>query len=517
MVWHILKKDWKLTWPTVLAVAAIHFLLRLTLYAGSPFGHLPMLASLRDLLVIGGYLGSAFLIVSVVQQDAIPGVRQDWLVRPILRRDLLLAKILFVMLLVAAPMIAADAFGSLLYGFSPGQSLAAAFSRGSALLLFFDLAMLAFASLTRNLTEAIVGASLVFVGGAVFITLTQDARGGGPLQLWVEFSGLAWIEQVERILLTVAVGVAVLSLQYFRRKTLPSRWIFGIAVFPWVMTFFTPWQPAFAVQKRLSPNPGSAGSVAVAFAPELGRSAIPDVGEGDPRVRTSEATTLVSLPLRVSGLPNDSVLKADHYDMRVILSDGKSLNADVGENLTAFHEGAATTEMETYQAVHVPAKIYERIKDQPVQLEIDYSFTLMKLTGAYGIAAFEGDQRSPELGWCKTRVNEERTAVQLRCVRPGNGPNCATTFLENAATGQRNPAHSACKSNYSPFVRSWVDAMTWYGTNSPFRDPAGMAHYPVDALQLRDTRLVVRVYRPEDHFTRRVAVPSVRLSEWVAR
>ncbi len=234
-------------------------------------------------------------------------------------------------------------------------------------------------------------------------------------------------------------------------------------------------------------------------------------------MRTSEASPLASLPLRVSGPPHDSVLKADHYDMRVILSDGKSLNADVGENLTAFHEGAATTEMETYQAVHVPAKIYERIKDQPVQLEIDYSFTLMKLTGAYGIAAFEGDQRSPELGWCKTRVNEERTAVQLRCVRPGNGPNCATTFLENAATGQRNPAHSACKSNYSPFVRSWVDAMTWYGTNSPFRDPAGMAHYPVDALQLRDTRLVVRVYRPEDHFTRRVAVPSVRLSEWVAR
>jgi hypothetical protein len=516
MVWHILKKDWKLTWPTVLAVAAIHFLLRLTLYEGGPFGRSLLLASMRDLLVIGGYLGSAFLIVSVVQQDAIPGIRQDWLVRPILRRDLLLAKILFVVLLVAAPMIAADAFGSLLYGFSPGQSLAAAFSRGTALLFFFDLAMLAFASLTRNLTEAIVGASLVFVGGAVFITLTQDARGGGPLQLWVEFSGLAWIVQVERMLLTVVVAIAVLGLQYFRRKTLPSRWIFGVAVLPWVMTFFTPWQPAFAVQKRVSPNPGSAGSVAVAFAPELGRSAIPDIGEEDPRVRTNEATNLVSLPMRVSGLPNDSVLNADHYDMRIILSDGKPLDAGAGENLTAFHEGAAA-EMETYQAVHVPARIYDRVKDQPVQLEIDYSFTLMKLTGAYGIAAFEGDQWTPELGWCKTRVNEGRTAVQLRCVRPGNGPDCATTFLENASTGQRNPAHSACKSNYSPFVRSWVDAMSWYGINSPFRDPTRLAHYPVDASQLRNARLVVRVYRPEDHFTRRVTVPSVRLREWTAR
>src|SRR5689334_25416896 len=128
----------------VLAVAAIHVLLRLTLYESYPFGQ-PRLALLRDLLMVGCYLGSAFLILSVVRQDAIPGVRQDWLVRPILRRDLLLAKILFVLLLVAAPMIAADAFGALLYGFSPGQSLAAAFSRGIGLLFFFDLAMLAFA------------------------------------------------------------------------------------------------------------------------------------------------------------------------------------------------------------------------------------------------------------------------------------------------------------------------------------------------------------------------------------
>ena len=517
MVWHILKKDWKLTWPMVLAVAAIHVLLRLTLYESYPFGQ-PRLASLRDLLMIGCYFGSAFLIVSVVQQDAIPGVRQDWLVRPILRRDLLLAKILFVVLLVQAPMAAADVLESLLYGFSPGQSLGAAFSRGTVLLFFFGLAMLVFASVTRNLTETIVGGSLVFVGGALIITLAQDMRGGGSLELWVQFSGLYWIEQVARMLLTLLVAIAVLGLQYFRRKTLPSRWIFGTAAVLWVMIFFTPWQPAFAVQEWTSPNPGSADSVAVAFAAELGRSsATPDIGEGNLRVRTSEATMLVSLPLRITGLPNDSVLKADHYDVRVILNRGEALNAGAGDNLAAFHEGSAKGAKEIYQTIRVPANTYDRIKDQPVQLEIDYSLTLMKLTGAYGIPALQGDQRTPELGWCKTRVNEERTAVQLRCIRSGNRPDCSTSFLESAATGQRNPARSSCSSNYSPFVAWWMDAMTRFGINSLFRDPTGLAQYPVDASQLRDTRLVVRVYRPEDHFARRVAVPAVRLSEWVAR
>ena len=226
---------------------------------------------------------------------------------------------------------------------------------------------------------------------------------------------------------------------------------------------------------------------------------------------------LVSLPLRITGLPNDSVLKADHYDVRVILNRGEALNAGAGDDLAAFHEGSAQTAKEIYQTIRVPANAYDRIKDQPVQLEIDYSLTLMKLTGAYGIPALQGDQRTPELGWCKTRVNEERTAVQLRCIRSGNRPDCSTSFLEKAATGQRNPVRSSCSSNYSPFVAWWMDAMTRFGVNSPFRDPTGLAHYPVDGSQLRDTRMIVRVYRPEDHFTRRVTIPSVRLSEWVAR
>ena len=68
--------------------------------------------------------------------------------------------------------------------------------------------------------------------------------------------------------------------------------------------------------------------------------------------------------------------------------------------------------MEAYQTVHLPASVYDRVKDQTVRLEIDYSLTLMKLTGAYGIPAIDGDQRTPELGLCKTRINDERTVVQ---------------------------------------------------------------------------------------------------------
>jgi hypothetical protein len=128
--------------------------------------------------------------------------------------------------------------------------------------------------------------------------------------------------------------------------------------------------------------------------------------------------------------------KADHYEMRVIPAGKKSFDAGAGDNLEVFHEGTDKPETtKAYQVIRVPAGVHDRVKDQPVQLEIDCSLTLMRLNGPYGISAVQGDQRTTELGWCKTRVNEERTAVQLRCVQPGNRPNCFTSFLENASTG----------------------------------------------------------------------------------
>src|SRR2546423_5869145 len=44
-----------------------------------------------------------FLIAAIVHVEAIPGVRQDWLVRPIRRGNLLLEKFLFVVLMVGGP------------------------------------------------------------------------------------------------------------------------------------------------------------------------------------------------------------------------------------------------------------------------------------------------------------------------------------------------------------------------------------------------------------------------------
>jgi hypothetical protein len=51
-------------------------------------------------------------------------------------------------------------------------------------------------------------------------------------------------------------------------------------------------------------------------------------------------------------------------------------------------------------------------------------------------------------------------------------------------------------------------------TINPFRDFSGLAKYPVDGSQLRESQVVIETYRPADHFTRTVTIPSILLKDW---
>jgi hypothetical protein len=131
MIWHIFKKDWRLLWLFAICCGALHFVLNATrLSLGRFYQARFALANLdsssflpgRRLFLGSGLplialLGSAFLIVAIVQQDAIPGLRQDWLVRPIWRRDLLVAKLVAVLVMVQAPIFLADLAEALATGF----------------------------------------------------------------------------------------------------------------------------------------------------------------------------------------------------------------------------------------------------------------------------------------------------------------------------------------------------------------------------------------------------------------
>ena len=121
----------------------------------------------------------------------------------------------------------------------------------------------------------------------------------------------------------------------------------------------------------------------------------------------------------------------------------------------------------------------------------------------------------PDLGRCSTEMDDEGDDIQLHCMQAGHAPSCASVFLEHVPSGRKNPAAFSCSPNYAPFLVQFVpDGITRFGGEIRFHDLSGLAKYPVDASDLPKSRLVIRVYQAQDHFTRQLIIPEIRLSDW---
>src|SRR5687767_11876450 len=108
MVWHFFKKDFRLLWPMALALAAAQALCAARTSVLGHFNEPTALYHLTSFLPVLVLLGIVLVTISAVHQDPLPGIRQDWLTRPVRRRDVWLSKVVFVLLLVVTPIFAID-------------------------------------------------------------------------------------------------------------------------------------------------------------------------------------------------------------------------------------------------------------------------------------------------------------------------------------------------------------------------------------------------------------------------
>ncbi len=154
MIWHIFKKDWKLLrWQAVAVVALATGSTLADAQRGYFGGTDPTRAEAA--LIILSVLAGLFLITELVQQDPIPGGAQDWLVRPVKRADLLLAKLLFILLALEAPMLIIVVVKDCARGFPLGATLSAVTLEMLSMTVSLGLPALALASLFRGVTETI--------------------------------------------------------------------------------------------------------------------------------------------------------------------------------------------------------------------------------------------------------------------------------------------------------------------------------------------------------------------------
>jgi hypothetical protein len=523
MVRQIARKDWTLLWPLVATLAILQGLLAFARFAAGPFlNGLPTVPmALLELLAV------ATVITLVVHQDPIPGVRQDWLVRPIPRRDLFLGKLLFVVILVQGPMFVTDLLQGVANGFSFGESAAAAGAVAVWVLLTLTVPVLAFATLTSSMTETFVAALGVLAVVVAFLIVPALVGATSPTAL----TGFAWVPSMVREALLVVTAAGVLLLQYRWRRTWAARTLFVATLLIGQLATFLPWGAAVRVEQLLTATTGNTRGITVAFAPREGRyrsapgQSLDDVQEkpgmgpvdveAENRRRRAEGALTVFLPLRVSGLMPDSRLLADRSEVTVIGRDGRTLYHGTGNELELH---ATTADAAIHQGIRLPGALYSRIKGELVDVRLDYSLTLFRTNATYALAARDGNQRIPGIGWCATKVNDAENRILFRCLQPGERPSCLAVVLEHAPTRQRNPEVSLCVPDYSPYPgHTLPDALSRFGGSLPFYDPSGFTRYPVGGPQLAEARVLVTAFQPTEHSARRVAIPAIRLQDWEAQ
>lgn len=519
MVWHILKKDARLLRFAVLALAITHLAIALLRCWLGLFPEPAGLANLADILTFVAVIGMAILTLAVMHEDAVPNLRQDWLIRPIRPLDMILAKLCFVLLLVQAPLFLADLLQALLQGFSlPAATLGAA-ARNLAVACFFTLPALVFGAVTRSFAEAFAVAAAglvlylaVFLIGIVMLLGMKTTIGG---------TGLSWLVAASWGGIAIAGTAVVLGLQFFRRTTTVARALIFTGGGLVILSAFVPWNLAFALQESLAAAPAAARTISLSFDPLLGPMQLP-AGAGAPR------GTVLYLPVRATGIPAAAIVVLDRATLRI--GDGSGRTLYVGRsNLSVDGVGSISdakmllrqqatgaAPVDVHQRIFLPSAVYTRLRDRPVTLEVDYTLTLFRAGARYLLPATGADLHVTGLGRCGTRIDGEGDDVVLHCEDPARTPTCFSIALQDSTGGLHNPPSDSCYPDYAPLrAPLWPDALDHLYWEVPFFDRNGLVHYPVDGSKLDGARLAVQTYEPIDHFRRRLVVSGVRLSDFV--
>jgi hypothetical protein len=413
--------------------------------------------------------------------------------------------------------------------FPLAASLEAAFLRTAFLFLALSLPILAFASLTRNLMETIAGAVAIGLGFVAFATVAQGFHWELNMLQLVPWSGLAWAPTLAMYLVILAGSVIVVLTQYLRRRTAIARsTAVLVCLFCFVGINAFPWEPAFAVQQKVAKEPGAGAGVRVSHEPTLGRYTRP---EGV----SPQSDWGVYIPVLVEGLPEDTILRADLSYAESIDIHGirKPFSLDPNDDFRSSENGDSNLDFHGNGPGHLRLAMEPitgwapdsplnngALKNNPFQLDITLSLTLLRLTQSVGpelmttIKPFGAPcaHRTWSImgGSFKDRLASE---VEFYCTPVLNPPTCLTMTVENPPSPYVFKPMLNCPRTYGPYRDRLLPGGEEVYATALLRDPEGLKRSN-EGLDIRLLDVTLRGYEPVDHFVRKVTVPGMRMEDW---
>jgi hypothetical protein len=428
MILHILKKDVRRLWPhaiatlVLLAAMARQDRWRSDWLVGSTEGWLNLLLP----------LAWAFLIGLVMEQEPLVGDRQFWTTRPYQRHVLFSAKALFAVTFIHVPYLLASCYVVLLRGFSPILYFPHLLWQQLLLAGALTLPAMALAALVRNFTHFIletvaVAATAIFVSGS----LSNYYRTPGAL--------LGDVRSQLIIVLVAGVSIAVLWMQYSRRRLLISR-VVGIsgavlacAIFGYLMP-----QTAFALRSTLDPAPSQI------------TLQISHHGKTPWRGWTMDPLTVRSLlvPVAFSGVPEELGYHAYTLWTEVIGSSGERFRTTARQRYAPsrsialsgmFWRSFPEDQAAIWLLLHFGRTVYERLSNTPVTVRGEIAVTVYRLGGTTWMPT--GIRQSvPGVGLCESVVAEGgyvgQRQLKVECESPGDLPSVTRIRLWHPGSGE---------------------------------------------------------------------------------
>jgi hypothetical protein len=454
--WNIFRKDARRHWPEIAAsLAALLAFAWLDIrewshrdsFTASGFSILIASRFLPGLINALLPISWMFLIVRVVQSESLVGDRQFWIIRPYDWKQLVAAKALFVLAFINLPFFITDIFLLAQAGFHPAHYVVGLLWMQLMWILFLFLSAAALATVTKNIPQMLLAVLLIALYLIGMVALSQvipsaDAPSGGD----------SWLG-----LLEIGTALAVIFLQYSRRKVALSRWL--IVGFCALMTLMMVATPHRSLVARAYPLANGNLPVQLAL--------MPVVTHDSGSYSAYDGRVPISFPLSVSGLPQDSFLQLN--GMIVTLTNADGFRWDSGwkvESLSIFPD-----QKKAQISFDLKQNAFDRLKSAPVTAHLLLAFTLYHSRNQREFTVPNGEFAWPDVGLC---FSETQYWNRVRCRVPLRKPTSLLITSETAA--------STCpvlRTSKPPKPGVFAHATVWGDS-----DPAEMGISPVHEVDI---------------------------------
>lgn len=373
------------------------------------------------------------LIISVFQLDSPASLTEDWLCRPLRKRELLGAKIVLVLAAVYLPHAAGTVIAGVSLGFSVSEILLDALMLPDELFLVLMPLLMFIAIVTRTFVQAFGVLFAIFI--CLFALPTPFVRPPGPLDpgIFDELigSGLVWLGMAPARLASLALVVLGFWLVYWRRSLTLARGLLiatvGVTVFLFMLpTGLLPWKSTFALQAASGPPPPA----------DAARISLRSIRACFPAAMRSNQSTDVAFVAARSGLRPwaeeqlhgvgpDAVAfltaveaRGLPLDWRVKLNYAQADYSAGGVPLASLRPARYITDNNGGGALShlwmLPESTLRRLQGVQPQLQLTYSLTLLK--PREHIVPTNGKRHAlPGIGWCSARVDEPGNRIEVDC------------------------------------------------------------------------------------------------------